>query len=159
MLTLERLISAKEGELERLKNINSRFPNLHVIPKSNNEVLFISKDYSLAEKIEIVSFGSYGVHLELIHFTFPLFIEGETINVYCRHDGWEHDDKRFAERYFRDQPYETLRHNLNDLMSFYESQKVKLSLLNILRSELEKIYLKPTLEQQESDKDEWSAIL
>jgi hypothetical protein len=137
-------IASMQAELSVLESAGL---DLFVTKNEHGKREFESRDYSLADRVGIEQLGTYGVDFHLIQFMHDVETPKGNISVYCRHDGWHTDEKRYAQVSSEELPYNTSRHDIELLLDFYRQQGVNSRLLQMLRQQIEHLYQKPTPEE------------
>lgn len=127
--------------------------DLFVTNNNHGRREFETRDYPLADKVEIELYSTYGVDYSLIQFTHDARTPHGDMMVYCRHEGWDGDGKRYAQANSIELPYNTRRQDIQVLLKFYQEQGVKQGLLNDLRQKIEQLYLQPIPEELDLELD------
>lgn len=131
-------------ELDILKNIDLK---LFVAQNANGCKEFETRDYSLADSVELKPVSDCGNDYQMINFVYGFATAQGSLVIYCRHEEWHSDDKRFAQCSTPDIIYtDTFRHPIPVLLEFYEKQGVKPELLASLKEKLEDLHSKPVPE-------------
>lgn len=136
-------IASMQAELSVLESAGLE---LFVTGNNHGRREFESRDYSLADRVKIEQFGAYGCDYHLIQFMHDVKTPKGDMVVYCRHDGWHSDEKRYAQASSA-YPHDTRRHDVESLLDFYGQQGVNSRLLQMLRQQIEHLYQQPTPEE------------
>jgi len=136
------------AEKKKLLNIlETSGLDLFVTNNNHGRVEFETRDYSLADNVEIEEYATYGQQYDLIQFTHNLQTVHGNLKIYCRHSEWPLDKNRYAQVIGLEGPYDTERHDVNLLLDFYREKGVKSELINDLKQKVEEHYQKPTPEE------------
>ncbi len=136
----ETIIKELQKRFKILKEIEFyRDIKLLVCGNNGNEE-FETRNYSLADNVAINPVSCYGMDYQIIDFTSNITTTKGDLTVFCRHDGWHSDEKRYAQASSMEMPYETQRHDIKLLLNFYKEQGVNDKLLKSLEIKIREIY-------------------
>ena len=139
-----------QKEKEFLKNTTLDIIIYSADVGDNKKTDYITRDYSLANKLEMFRLGNYGGDEMIINFIYEMPTEEKTIKIYCKHKGWFSDNMRWAQRRFTEYEdgSEPERHDINELCEFYAGQGVKKELVEELRAKVTEIY-NPKIDEED----------
>lgn len=128
--------------------------DLFVTENNHGRREFETRDYSLADRVEIEPYSTYDVDYQLIQLMHDVKIPEGDMVVYCRHDGWHSDEKRYAQASSRESPHDTKRHDVELLLEFYGQKGANSRLLQMLRQQIEHLYQQQKPEELDSELDD-----